>query len=274
MIASRQLLTRSVWTACLLALTCAQGLLAAPSGDDSHDGIAVVTSVWEHSQITDTAKQTRQLQLHETLRFNNQAVQTSPKAHLFLACSNGLGLGIDSNTLVYFESYQQATYSEERANLEYEPSTSELTLVLDHGALSISSEGLSPRSHVKVITPTGSLRVHSADCRIEQDAMGTRIIAYNGTVTFYYPDHPNREFVSKSKAVRISSQSAAIGKIAEKIDPSTLDAQKQRFTEAAHFASQRVFFKAPQKGEAPEPVLIVPSHHFEQEPARPYEFRK
>ncbi|MGJ8639806.1 MAG: FecR domain-containing protein [Opitutaceae bacterium] len=212
------------------------------------------------------------LELHDHLSLTGQQLITGTDAHVFLACSNGLGIGIDSDSEIHFESYTQSPFSWERARLEFEPSTSELQCELVRGAISISSEGLSPRSQALIKTPNGTIRVHSASCRIEHSDTGTSIIIFEGTATYYYPNGTDREFISNTNGIRISPQSIALGQIAERLDIEAIDPKKQLFANAAHHASNRVFFRAPLAGQLAVPVLVTPSTYFEQRTARPYEY--
>ena len=260
-------------TGCITALlvVCMPLALTAQAVNDNC-AIAIITSVAGDSDVVATDGKRNPTSPHDTYALEGQTVETEKNSHLFIVCSNGLGIGIDAQTSLHVKTFRQTPYTAKRANLEYEPSTSQLIIELDHGALSISSKRLSPRSQIRIKTLNGTVRVHTSNCRIEQDETGTTIISYDGNATFYYPDGVNREFVAKNTAIHISPQSAALNKIAEKIDVTTLKSSKQTFTEAAAFASTRVFFKAPPEGLAAIPVLIIPMDTFDRPTVRPYEY--
>ncbi|HAV12230.1 MAG TPA: hypothetical protein DCX06_01875 [Opitutae bacterium] len=254
----------------MLAAVCAQSLAAS---DRAHaPGAAIITSAKGKTWLSDSNTKRAQLNLHEIVDLTEQTIQTEKSSHSFLACSNGLGIGLDAATHVTFELYTQEPFTAERAELKFEPSTSQLMATLHSGAISLASTGLSPRSQARVKTVNGMARIHSANCRIEQSETGTVIITYGGNATFYYPDGKTREFISRHSAIRISPQSAAIGKIAEHLDFNTLEISKKHFAQAAQNAASRVYFNAPLAGNAATPVLIAPIIYFEQETSRPYEY--
>lgn len=269
---SRALLSRHRWLTALLVVSSGALELSALESA-SNDSIAVVTSIRGDAVIAPTGTPEKEVKPHQSLLLSGATIQTSENAHLFLAYSNGLGMGIDSLTTVHCQSYAQEPFKANRENLNFEPSTSQLLLELEAGALSFVSEGLSPRSQIRLITPNGTLRLHSAHCRIEIRETGTEITVYSGTATFYYPDGESREFLSHSTSVRFSPQSAAMGKIAEKIGFEDTPKANRVFTEAAQHATKRVHFKAPQYGKIAEPILIMPLQTFEQPTARPYEYQ-
>jgi hypothetical protein len=254
----------------LLVALCAPALNAQVANENA--GIAIVTSAAGKTVVTEASGEKRDATLHGTYALQAQGFVTATDAHLFLVCSNGLSIGIDSDTEVYFQTYTQAPFSAKRANLEYEPSTSELVVELKSGAISIASEGLSPRSRIRVITPHGTLRVHSANCRIEHNEASTSIMSFSGNATFYFNDESSREFIPNNTAIRISAQSAKLNEIAEDLDIASLDDSNRDFTNAAEFAANRVFFKAPSDGQTAVPMLIAPSTYFEQPAVRPYEY--
>ncbi len=270
---SAQSLTRKLRTAVIAAVLSLRLLHA----DDAAmpDGIAVVTSQQGSIRITDTSgKRQSSPDLHQARTLSGQTIRTGKDAHIFFALSNGLGIGIGEDSQVTFHIYAQEPFRAEKESLNYEPSVSTLTVEIQQGTFAIMSEGLSPLSKARLLTPTGTLRVHAALCLIRQDETGTTITAYKGNTTFHYPDGKNREFIAGPAAVRISPQSSSLGKIAEKIDIATLSERSKRFADAARNASRRVFFKSSETDGTAIPTLIAPNSYFEQAPARPYEYRE
>lgn len=269
---SRALLFRRRWLTALLVVS--SGVLELSALETTtNDSIAVVTSARGDAAIVSAGMSGKEIEPHQSLLLSGAKIETSEKSYLFLAFSNGLGMGIDSSTIVHCQSYTQEPFKANRENLDFEPSISKLLLELEAGALSFVCERLSPRSQIRVITPNGTLRIHSAHCHIEINETGTKITVYSGTATFYYPDGESREFLSHSTSIRISPQSAAMGKIAEKIGFEDTPKADRVFTEAAQHATKRVHFKAPKNGNTAEPILIMPLQTFEQPTARPYEYQ-
>ncbi len=259
-------------TATLLMMVSSGSALQAQETTRENPGIAIVTSVEGTTLLSDETVTLTPFSLHETLHLSGQLITTKQDAYLLLACSNGLGIGIDSETEVRFIDYTQTPFNEERAALDFEPSTSVIDIELKSGAINLSTKGLSPRSNIRVKTPHGTVRVHSANCRVELSELGTSILTFGGNATFYYANGDKREFISKFGGIRISSQSAASTEIAEIIDSAEMDPQKQAFAEATLHASNRVHFKAPEPGKPAAPMLIIPSAYFEVPSARPYEY--
>lgn len=255
-----------------LMIACGLSALKAQGSSNHNSAIAIVTSSKGETRCVDVSEASTKIALHDTLSLSDQALMTGKNAHLFLVCSNGLALGIHQKTEVSFINYTQAPFTEERAKLEFEPSTSTLDVELISGVISISSDGLSPRSKVLVNTPNGTVRVHSANCLIEQSDIGTTIMTFDGNATFHYAEGDQREFISKLNGIRISAQSAELGKIAETIDMAQIDSKKHAFSNATRNASNRVHFKAPVDGKPATPVLITPRAYFETPSARPYEY--
>lgn len=251
---------------------CAYPLSAETT--ETNDGVAMVTSIRGDVSVTDESGKTKSLDLHKSITFSDTQFITGKKSHFFMGLSNGLGVGVDENTKVRIKTYKQAPYDKERINVGFEPSTSELIMELEYGALSIVSEGLSPRSQTQVHTPNGigMIRVHSAHCRIEHNETGTIITALKGNVSYYYPDSENREYISDLNAIRISDQSAKIGRITEKILLENIPNRTRTFTEAAEHASKRVLFRFPHGSTQVQAVLVTPTDYYKQDPARPYEY--
>ncbi|MGJ8651632.1 MAG: FecR domain-containing protein [Opitutaceae bacterium] len=239
---------------------------------DTNDGIAMVTSIRGEVSITDTSGKTKSLDLHKSLTFADTHFLTAKNSHFFMGLSNGLGVGVDANTKVRVKNFTQTPYDKERINVGFEPSTSELIMELEYGALSIVSEGLSPRSQTNVRTPNGVIRVHAAHCRIEHNETGTIITSLKGNVSFDYPEANAREYISNMSAIRISDQSAKIGRITEKIEPKDISIRTQTFTKATEQASKRVLFRFPKGSKQVQAVLITHTDYYKQVPARPYEY--
>ena len=102
--------------------------------------------------------------------------------------------------------------------------------------------------------------------------MGTHITACEGTITYYYPDGENREFIVKPQSIRISPQDAKLGKVSKVSTLNTLPKALERFAQATEHASQRVFFEASYDGKLLSPTLITSPINFNQSTERPYVF--
>lgn len=242
--------------------------------EEMSEGIAVATGIKGSIQIKDADGQSTQPELHDTLILNASTIETGKNAHIFFALSNGTGVGIGQNSEVTFESFIQKPFTEKKESLSYEPSVSILTIRLVTGRLAIVSNKLSPLSQARVHLPTGELRIHSATCIVQNDDIGAHITACEGTLTYHYPDGESREFIVEPQSIRISPQSAMLGKVTESTLLTTLPEAIDQFAKATQHASKRVFFKAGYNGNPPRPVLIASPAYFDQPVDRPYEFNE
>jgi hypothetical protein len=234
-------------------------------------GIAMVTSETGNIQITEAGEKPSSLSLHEALQLNGSKITTGAGAHLFLALSNGVGVGVGESTEVIFETFEQRPYPPEKEGLAHEPSVSKLSIRLIHGTAAISSNNLSPLSEMRILMPTGQIRIHSSRCVIQHDEIGLHIATYFGNLTYYYPDSDKREFITTPQSIRISKQSAALSRIAETKTAAEMPAAWEAMAAAARHASQRVFFKSGGQDAVARPVLIVSPEYFKQASPRPYE---
>jgi len=254
--------------ACLMIGLATHSVQAEPRPD----GIAVVTSLKGDVRIINALGETIRPQLHSEHALSQNTIETDHNAYLFLALSNGLGIGINQSSKVKITQYTQQPFEAEKENLDFEPSESEFNIEIEFGTLAISSEGLSPLSKAQIKTPEGTLRVHSGSSSIICDTTGTTVCAYRGNATFYYPDQLNRSFISGPSCIRISPQSYKVAKVAERIPMESLPQHLQRFTDATRHASQRVLFRASTSKNPVEPILVVPKKHFNQATKRPYQY--
>ena len=104
--------------------------------------------------------------------------------------------------------------------------------------------------------------------------MGAHITACEGTITYYYPDGERREFIVEPQSIRISPQSAKLGKVTESMTLTSLPENIDQFAKATQKASQRVLFKAGWNGNPPRAVLLTAPAFFDQPVKRPYEFNE
>ena len=255
-----------------LSLAALLAPIAAPAvpGEADMAGLAVVTG--RAGDVTLSSPDTGDLrpELHGEYTLNATTVRTGPDAHLFLALSNGMGLGVGADTELTVEAFRQEPFPEERAGWELEPSRSVLTLRLREGRMAVASQKLSPLSKVRVRLPVGTARVHDTTGVLEIDDTGTHVTAYSGTLTFLYGDADDREFIAEPQSIRITRQSAALGRVAELTSLDALPEASALLARATRHSSRRVFFRS---GRPPRPVLVVRPEYHASPPARPYVFR-
>jgi hypothetical protein len=176
---------------------------------------------------------------------------------------------------VQCDAYTQRPFDKEDQILGLEASVSNLKLHLIEGEIAVASNRLSPLSNLRIQLPKGELRLHKGTCLIRLDATGLHITAFEGNLTYYYPDGESREFVSAPKGIRISDQSIERLQVAEVTSAEWLELEQARFCHAAQHASKRVIFQANEATKRPpEPILIVRPQYFQQTYLRPYQFVK
>jgi len=258
---------------CLIALLslCALSSLHAQT---MVDGSATVTSRSGSVIATNASGQRVSAAAHEVLLPAGLQLSTKEDTRFFLTFSNGVALAMDESSSVQCIEYTQRPFDLEDQSLGLEPSISKLRLQFTEGQIAVASNRLSPLSELRILLPKGEIRLHKGTCLILLDATGLHITAFEGNLTYYYPDGGTREFVSAPKRVRISEQSMERQQIAEASTADSLEADKTRFCQAAQHASKRVTFQANQAtGLPPVPVLIVRPDYFKQPDLRPYQFK-
>lgn len=239
------------------------------------EGSAIVTSRSGYVSAIDAAGERVSVASHETLRPAGLKLSTIKDARIFLTFSNGIALALNEESVVQCDAYTQRPFDKEDQILGLEASVSNLKLHLIEGEIAVASNRLSPLSNLRIQLPKGELRLHKGTCLIRLDATGLHITAFEGNLTYYYPDGESREFVSAPKGIRISDQSIERLQVAEVTSAEWLELEQARFCQAAQHASKRVIFQANEATKRPpEPILIVRPQYFQQTYLRPYQFVK
>lgn len=236
-----------------------------------YTGAAFITSRVGSAQLIDSTGATTALGQHDFIEISNSQIITGEDSQVYMVLTNGLAIGVGANSKLKCARYQQAPFKPERESLQFEPSTSVLQLELVEGTVAISCEHLSPLTEMRLQMPTGGVRLHTGTCVMRFSNAGTHITAYKGTLTFYYPSGEEREFIAEPQRVRITPQSATLGRIAEDETDQAIEANLRQLAEATKHARTRVIFKAPDAGEKPQAILVVPSTYYDQPSARPYQ---
>lgn len=239
------------------------------------EGSAIVTSRSGSVSAIDASGEPVSVASHEMLHPVGLTLSTIKDARIFLTFSNGIAVALNEASLVQCVDYTQRLFDKEDQALGLEPSTSNLKLRLIDGQIAVASNRLSPLSDLRIQLPKGELRLHKGTCLISLDTIGLYITAYDGNLTYYYPDSESREFVSAPKSIRISDQSSERLQVAEASTVESLEIEQVRFCQAAQHASRRVTFQANDSTKLPpEPVLIVRPQYFQQPDLRPYQFEE
>ena len=239
------------------------------------EGSAIVTSRSGSAYGKDASGERVSTATHEILHPSGLTLSTIKDAHIFLTFSNGVALALNEESVVQCTDYTQRSFDEEDQARGLEPSVSNLKLRLIEGQIAVASKRLSPLSEIRIQLPKGEIRLHKGSCLIGLNKTGLHITAYDGNLTYYYPNSQSREFVSARKGIRISEQSMERLQVAETTTVETLEAELARFCQAAQHASKRVTFQANESTNLPpEPVLIARPQYFQQPEFRPYQYKE
>jgi hypothetical protein len=239
------------------------------------EGSAIVTSRNGSVSAIDASGELVSIASHEILHPVGLTLSTIKDARIFLTFSNGIAVALNGASVVQCVDYTQRLFDKEDQALGLEPSVSNLKLRLIDGQIAVASNRLSPLSALRIQLPKGELRLHKGTCLISLDTVGLHITAYEGNLTYYYPDSESREFVSAPKGIRISDQSSERQQVAGTSTVESLEIEQVRFCQAVQHASKRVTFQANDSTKLPpEPVLIVRPQYFQQPDLRPYQFEE
>ncbi|MEM1222423.1 MAG: hypothetical protein AAGH40_06630 [Verrucomicrobiota bacterium] len=256
----------------LAAASALRGNASSPySESDMLIAPAIITSMSGTIEHLEPDGKTSLLKPHDIIFTDDSSLTTLEDSHGFLVFSNGISLGIDSLSTIEVERYKQLPFAKNKESQRFEPSVSELKIRLNKGSLALVSDHLSPLSKFIIELPIGELRVHSASAYINYDETGVRVTAYSGSLTFYYPGGKGREFIAVPTSMRVSKESVALGRYAEKITVEEAPEAWNIFTSATENAGKRVFYRSGGNKATPVPVLIIPHGYFEQPESRPYQ---
>ena len=269
----------TIYLRILLSICALFGLWQPLAGEarnaDLEDGIALVTSRKGGVTLTSPQGKKRDAELHAVETLSGVEVSSGSDDYVFFSLSNGVGLGIDGNSRVRFERYRQRPFPPEKESLEYEPTLSKLVVELSEGSLSFSAERLSPLSEFVIKLPKGEVRILRASGRVRYDERGARISIVSGIVTYDYPNEAEQDFINGPNSVRISDQSAMLGRITESGDIASEPSggSTQYLVDAAHRAGDRVVFRVSSPAASiPRPVLVARPEALQQPSPRPYRY--
>lgn len=242
--------------------------------EEMTDGSAIVTSRGGSVRAIDADGRKVSADAHTVLRPSGLQWSAQRNSQIYLTFSNGAALALDSGTTVECLEFTQRPFGQDDIELGREPSVSKLRLRLESGRIALASNQLSPLSQLRIILPVGEVRLHKGSCLIEYSLTGVHLTAFEGNLTYYYPESDAREYLAAPRSVRISEQSALRQQIAEASTAESLEPQAALLARAAEHASQRVFFQPNAGTDQPaEPVLIVRPEYFDQPAIRPYQFK-
>lgn len=253
-----------------LSLTAWLGLQA----QEMQPGMGFVTSIRGTVEAQTQSGAKPSLKLHHSEKLDGMILKTDKKSEVFLVLSNGVALALTENTHVEIEQFKQIPFGSQSSSFEYEPTISNLHIRIVEGTIGLSCDHISPLSSLKIEMQSGHLRVHSTTSVIAATSMGMNISAYEGTLTFYYPNDTEREFIAQPQSVRISEQSAARGIVTEESTVDEKEIKARNLADAVKFARSRVFYRSVPGQPEPQPLLLVSNNYLDQAPAPPYTFKQ
>ena len=253
----------------LLALTATSVLCA----QEMQPGFGFVTSMRGSVEVRNEEGKKLTLGLHESHSVDGLTLKTKEDGTLFLVLSNGVAIALTENTHIKIQNFRQIPFGPKSHSLEHEPTISNLQIYLIKGTMGLSCDHISPLSNLKIAMNSGHLRVHSTTSVLSINPLGMNISAYEGTLTFYYPDGEEREFIAHPQSVRISEQSAARGIVTESGTVNEKEVLARRLADAVSFARKRVIYRSVHAHTEPQALLLVSDDYLEHEPARPYSFK-
>lgn len=236
-------------------------------------GFGFVTSMRGSVEVRNEEGKKLTLGLHESHSVDRLTLETKKDGSLFLVLSNGVAIALSENTHIEIQNFRQIPFGPESDSLKHEPTISDLQIHLIKGTMGLSCVHISPLSNLKIAMNSGHLRVHSTTSVLSVNPLGMNISAYEGTLTFYYPDGEEREFIAHPQSVRISEQSAARGIVTESSTVDEKEVLARWLADAVSFARKRVMYRSVHGQAEPQALLLVSDDYLEQEPVRPYSFK-
>lgn len=246
--------------------------ISALSAQTMQTGFGFVSSIRGTVGAFNKNDEPHKLALHENHPLDGIKIQTDHKGTLTLVLSNGVAIALYENSQIEFKTFKQIPFAHNTSSSEYEPTISELHIHLIQGTMGLSCDHISPLSNLKIQMQDGHLRVHSTTSVLTVNPLGMKVSAFKGTLTFYYPNGTEREFIAHPQSVRISQQSAARGIVTESGTVSSKAFTERRLADAVEFARSRTFYRSVPGKSDPQPLQRVPESYLEQTPVRPYSF--
>jgi hypothetical protein len=267
----------SIWRVAIGAiLGNLSGLFGAvPETHDGFEkGLSIITSREGSPEFLDENGSKRSTALHAIQHVCNTRIRTAKNASLFIVLSNGAVLGIGAETELEVIKFVQVPIESGRESVASEPSLSMLELRLKQGKLAISAHKLSSLSQMTLQLPFGQIQLHSTQALISYESTGVQATVFAGSLTYNFPEGRGREFITAGEHIRISEQSAMLGRVAEFLTDATADSERNSLLiQAAENAGERVAFIADSdEPTIPRPVLIAKPGKFGEPSPRPYRY--
>lgn len=237
-------------------------------------GIGIVSSYRKGVALTNDSGVKQKLNLHDTFNASGLRIQTDKNGKLIVVLANGVSLGFSDQTEASILTFEQEPFDSSKEGFEYEPSTSNLEILLKKGSIGISCDHLSPLSNFIVRTPVGDLKIFSSTCVLTLDDYGVRVSAYDGTSTFYYKNNKSREFIAVPQSVRISEQSAKLKVIASEKTIDLVETESQRLADSVLYARKRILFRFDAEDTNPVPIIVLNKSFYDQESVIDYSYKE
>jgi hypothetical protein len=236
-------------------------------------GLAFVTSLKGELQQVSAGGISKKSSLHDSLTLDDSELFTKGSSQAIIVLSNTLALGLGAQTNLRIPRYEQAPFTEEKASVSIEPSTSLLDLRLISGTCVIVATEQAPLSEFKVQLPIGYAIFRNVTVRIEYYGRDIKLNLVKGTMT-YFPGSNNRQrYLSAPMHTTINADTLKLEVLPEAPAEVALSPEASSFVEAVTHASKRVYFPSLNAESATQPVPIVDPYYYKKPIARPYEFK-
>lgn len=123
----------------------------------------------------------------QTFNASGQVVSAPAAQPLVLVLSNGSALCLPDGGQFTLTSFTQEPVADTSTDREYEPSPSQLSLVLDQGALALAMRVPKPTSTLAITTPLAQLRCLSQSLVVMAAPDQVSIAVFQGTVSLTIP---------------------------------------------------------------------------------------
>ncbi len=254
---------------CVLNVFFSSGIIYA---EKEANGVGYITTLTGNVTFSNISGEIVRPELHSLIEMRGLKIATSSRASVSFVLSNGSSFILSAESELIVERFKQLHFEDNEGSFIVEPSTSQIGLELIKGTLTVTGERLSPLSKFEVKLPEGTLRVHSAISVLEKTQIETKIAAIEGRLTFYFGNDKDREFMSGPYAIRLTEQSAKLGRVNDRITRENFDPKWIELGRSVEWANNRILFQSSADQWPPQAIKVVPADYYEQDSARPYNF--
>lgn len=255
--------------AALGCLLCFSSLSA-----DTVDGFGYISSLKGGVRITTADEASFKPDLHDTFPLNATRLNTEPTEQVILNLSNTIALGLHENTELRIPRFKQVIFTEEKASVRREPSTSELVLSIIEGTTVIAAAEQAPLSEFNLELPIGYAIFRNAHAQIQCSPDEIKISLLEGTMTYFPAPNSRPRYLAAPIHTVINQQTLKQSVLPENSIEETLTPDERAFAEAVAKAPDRVYFPRLNAEDPIQAIAIADPSYHKKPNARPYEFKE